>query len=201
MAIKKNSNFSAPIPGQSLTIEPRSRPWQNPPQYSTVDEVVALYMPMLGSEEFQILLLEQLENEIPITAITNILVTASVMEGKHSIDVGVLVAPVLIEAMITIAEKYDTSYVIGTEKERYEEDGDDSLELIRRAIEKKRETRGEEKDEQPSEMPSEQQQQQQVDEEMTSEEGPMAMQQDAPMPTPPPAQQQQAGLMSPRGAQ
>ena len=129
----KSSNFTAPVPGMGLTAEPRGRPWLNPPQYSTVEEAVSYYLPMFERDEFHVLLTEQLENGIPATTIANILVPASVMEGKHSIDVGILVAPVLIEAMITIADNTGIDYKVGNEPSS-EADPDDSLELIRRAI-------------------------------------------------------------------
>ena len=36
------------------------------------------------------------------------------MEGKHSIDVGVLAAPILVELMKNIGEANEVSYVVGT---------------------------------------------------------------------------------------
>lgn len=174
MAIKKTSPFEAAVPGMGLTAEPRGRPWSNPPQYSTVEDAVSFYMPMFEREEFQVLLIEQLENQIPMTAIANIFVTASVMEGKHSIDVGILVAPVLIEAMITIAENAGVDYVVGNESERYK-DEDESLELIKRALD------GIDDDGEP-EMQQEQQQQQEEEPVMAEE-----------------AMPQRSGLMAPRG--
>jgi hypothetical protein len=57
------------------------------------------------------------------------------MEGKHSIDVGILIAPILIELMISIVEELGVKPVIGTEPELYAEDNQDkTLELIRRAM-------------------------------------------------------------------
>jgi hypothetical protein len=37
------------------------------------------------------------------------------MEGRHSLDVGLLVAPVLIEMMITLADSAGIEYVVGNE--------------------------------------------------------------------------------------
>lgn len=132
---KKKTPFDAPIPGMSLTAEPKSRPWRRPYQVSTVDDAVMLYAPMFESPEFGVLLAEQAENGVPLTAIANIFITAAVMEGKHSIDVGILVAPILIELMISIVEELGVKPVIGTEPELYAEDNqDNTLELIRRAM-------------------------------------------------------------------
>ena len=52
MAFRKVQNFDAPIPGQSLTHELGARPWQNPPQYSTIEEALEFYVPRLSNKNF-----------------------------------------------------------------------------------------------------------------------------------------------------
>ena len=37
--------FDAPIPGESLTAELGSRPWQSPPQFATVEQALDYYLP------------------------------------------------------------------------------------------------------------------------------------------------------------
>lgn len=119
MANNREVRLDAPIPGQSLTAEPKSRPWRRPYRFATVDEAVEFYMPMFGDGTFATLLTEQIENGVPLTTIAEILTTSNVMEGNHSIDVAVLVSPVLIEAMTYIAEEAGVEPVIGTESELY----------------------------------------------------------------------------------
>jgi len=131
----KQPVLDAPIPGQSLTAEPKSRPWRRPYRFASVDEAVEFYMPMFEDEVFTGLLVEQMENEIPLTTIAEILATSNVMEGNHSIDVAVLVAPVLIEAMQYVADVAGVKPVIGTESELYKNPEDD-IELVRRAVKK-----------------------------------------------------------------
>ena len=41
---KKSPMLSAPIPGQSLTAEPGSRPWEKPAKYTTVEETLKFYI-------------------------------------------------------------------------------------------------------------------------------------------------------------
>ena len=48
--------------------------------------------------------------------IADTLQSISVMEGLHTIDVGILVIPVLVETMIYLAEEAKIKYTIGTEK-------------------------------------------------------------------------------------
>jgi hypothetical protein len=40
------------------------------------------------------------------------------MEGKHSVDVGILVIPVIVEMMMAIAEANDVEYVSGMSREK-----------------------------------------------------------------------------------
>jgi hypothetical protein len=133
MANNREVIIDAPIPGQSLTAEPKSRPWRRPYRFATVDEAVEFYMPMFSDETFTGLLVEQIENGVPLTTIAEILATSNVMEGNHSIDVAVLVSPVLIEAMQYVADVAGVEATIGTESELYNNVANDS-ELVRRAV-------------------------------------------------------------------
>lgn len=110
-------NFlDAPVAGMSLTAEPKSRPWRRPSQVSTVDEAVALYAPIFSDKTTSRMLLGQIQTGIPLTTIADILITGNTMEGKHTLDVGLLVAPVLVETMITMADMAEIDYVIGNER-------------------------------------------------------------------------------------
>jgi len=110
-------NFlDAPVAGMSLTAEPKSRPWRRPSQVSTVDEAVALYAPIFSDKTTSRMLLGQIQTGIPLTSIADLLITGNTMEGKHTLDVGLLVAPVLVETMITMAEMAEIDYVIGNER-------------------------------------------------------------------------------------
>ena len=40
MAELPTPSFDYPIPGQGMTAEVGSRPWQNPPQYTTVEQAL-----------------------------------------------------------------------------------------------------------------------------------------------------------------
>lgn len=110
--------FDAPIPGQSLTSELGSRPWQQPPQYNTVEEALDYYIPRLESEEVVEQLLDVLEMGIPVTNVADTMQTAGVMEGKHSVDVGMLVLPVLVELIMMIADSAKIKYTSGLEKDK-----------------------------------------------------------------------------------
>ena len=110
------SMFDAPIPGESLTIELGSRPWQQASELSTVDEAIEYYMERLSTDEFMNQLMDVLELGVQITSIFNTMQLNSVMEGVHSVDVGALVSPLLIEMIMYMADMAKVDYVSGLEK-------------------------------------------------------------------------------------
>lgn len=110
-----NLFLDAPIPGQSLTVEPGSVPWENPPQYTTLAEVVGFYTDRFDNPDVILDLLDTLERDIPILTIVNTLTKTSLMKGYHTVDLGFLVTPILVEMIKTIAELNDVSYVVSYE--------------------------------------------------------------------------------------
>jgi len=109
-------SFSAPIPGEALTAELGSRPWPQPPQYNTVEEALVYYLPRLESDAVTNQLLDVLEMGIPVTTIANTMQLGSVMEGKHSVDIGMLLLPVLVELIMLIGDKAGIKYATGLEE-------------------------------------------------------------------------------------
>lgn len=110
--------LDAPIPGMSLTHELGARPWQNPPQYNTIEEALDYYIPRLQSDEVSEQLLDVMEMGIPVTVIANTMQLAGVMEGKHTIDVGMLLLPVLVELIMLIGDSAKIKYTSGLEKDK-----------------------------------------------------------------------------------
>lgn len=109
--------IDAPIPGQSLTSEPGARPWENPAKYSTVEETLEFYIDNLSQPQKMAEMLDKIEEGAPLTLIADTLQTIGVNRGLHSLDVGILITPVLIEFMKAAAEQAEVEYVVGSEAE------------------------------------------------------------------------------------
>jgi len=97
-------------PGVSWTAPPKSRPWQNPPKYVKVEEVAAYYIMMLSNENIIDSALESIETGFPLVNIAEPLMLSSVANGTHSLDVGIIVMPVIMEMLATIAEMEGIQY-------------------------------------------------------------------------------------------
>lgn len=113
--METSPSFDAPIAGMSLTHELGARPWQSPPQYPTVEGAIEYYIERMTTEDFKNQLFDVLEMGVTVTSIVNTIQLSSVMEGIHSVDVGILVSPVLMEFVMLLADKAGVEYKTGLE--------------------------------------------------------------------------------------
>lgn len=113
-----NMFLSAPVAGQSLTVEPGSVPWEQPPQFVKLEDVVDYYTNKIDDPEIIMDILEVVKRDIPILTLVNTLTKSAVMNGYHTVDVGYLVTPILVEMIKTIAELNDVTYVISAEEKK-----------------------------------------------------------------------------------
>ena len=127
--------LDAPIPGQSLTTEPKSRPWEQPPKYTTTEEALSFYIPRLSDAELMAPMVDVMEDGTTVVAVADMIQSSGVMSGLHTLDVGLMISPVLVELLVTQAQLADIEYKIGTEKS----DKPDSS-LVRKAVDKSSES-------------------------------------------------------------
>ena len=116
MDINNEPMLDAPIAGMSMTHELGARPWQSPAQHVTVEEALDYYIPRFANDDVTEQLMDVLEMGVPVTAVANSIQLSGVMEGKHSIDVGMLVLPVLMELIMFMADEEGIEYNTGMEK-------------------------------------------------------------------------------------
>ena len=108
-------SFDAPIPGMSLTAEFAARPWQSPPEIGSVDDAIEYYLERMSNDDFANQLTDVMEMGVPVADIANTLQLGAVMEGVHTIDVGILVMPLLAEMMMLIGDSAGVEYESGLE--------------------------------------------------------------------------------------
>ena len=109
--------MDGPIPGQSLTTEIGSRPWQQPAKFSTVEETLEHYATKITDPKINDSLLDALEMGTPVASIAEIVVQSGAMEGIHTIDVSILVLPVIMELIAYVADEAEIEYSMdGSEK-------------------------------------------------------------------------------------
>jgi hypothetical protein len=122
MAVQMEPELDAPIPGMSLTAELGARPWQSPPEGNDLNDAVDYYIPRLGDPEFVGQVLDIIDSGVPLTSIAESMTLVGNMEGKHTIDVGILVQPVIVEFLKGIADITETKYTMSADKEFRDKD-------------------------------------------------------------------------------
>ena len=109
--------FNAPIPGQSLTTEPKARPWENPPKYTTEDEALAFYVNQINVVDRLQQLIHIMDSGFPIADLVDAVTLSGVMEGLHTIDVAVVISPALFELFRSVADIAGIEYKDGVVKD------------------------------------------------------------------------------------
>tara|TARA_R110002049_G_scaffold37253_1_gene117641 strand:- start:183 stop:725 length:543 start_codon:yes stop_codon:yes gene_type:complete len=112
------TSFDRPIPGMGMTHELGARPWQTPPTYTTIDEAADYYIEKMSSPEFKNKLLDVMAMKVPLTTVANTMQLSSVMEGLHTVDVGMMMIPILVEVMALIGDSADVDYVTGMDAKK-----------------------------------------------------------------------------------
>ena len=100
------AQFNNPIPGQSLTTEPGARPWERPAKYSSPEEALDYYLEQLALPEKTAQMLEILESGFPATDLVDAITLGGVMQGLHTIDVAVIIAPVIFELITSVKRDF-----------------------------------------------------------------------------------------------
>lgn len=121
-----------PIPGMSLTGEPGNTPWEQPPMFVEFDDVVNYYVEKMTEPNTIDKLLKAMKTDAPLVDMATTLIKAGMMKGVHSIDVGVIAIPVIVELMKTIGDMNDVGYVVTTEE--YEKSTEVDEDVLREVL-------------------------------------------------------------------
>tara|TARA_B100000900_G_scaffold408198_1_gene422094 strand:- start:51 stop:554 length:504 start_codon:yes stop_codon:yes gene_type:complete len=121
--------LEAPIPGMAMTHEVGARPWQTPPQYPTVSQAAQYYVTSMQDEAFVEQAINLMETGMPITLMANNIQLATVLQGKHTIDVGMLLIPVIMEMLMLIGDRAGIEYTTGMERDKDIEINDSASEV------------------------------------------------------------------------
>jgi hypothetical protein len=128
------ANFSdMPIPGQSLTGKLGEKAYERPPEKPTVDENLSFYVESLLNPEIMPKLAANLDRGRTVSDFAEAVITSGVASGRHTIDVGVLVLPVVMEIVAYVGELYDVDYDMGL-KAKSAESEDHFMEVAKKRM-------------------------------------------------------------------
>ena len=89
--------FDAPIPGQALTDEPGNAPWEKPAQFDDPEEATMFYLNKMADPDIMDDVSVLFENGMTLKSFVETMVQMGAMNGMHTVDVGLLIKPVLVK--------------------------------------------------------------------------------------------------------
>jgi|TARA_B110000240_G_C13437456_1_gene426528 hypothetical protein len=127
----------APIPGQSLTDEPQNFAWERPPEIVDPNDAIRFHMERLSEKPVAESVMFLMELGYPVDVLTRSMLTASVGEGIHSIDVSLIAAPVIEKELSYMARTAGIEYkeTFGNDKTEDEVQEDKLRILIKQKLE------------------------------------------------------------------
>tara|TARA_Y100000401_G_scaffold99764_1_gene88257 strand:- start:439 stop:1041 length:603 start_codon:yes stop_codon:yes gene_type:complete len=112
--------FNRAIPGQSLTTPPKSAPYERPPQISDPLEAIDYHLEQLDDPKTVEELMFFLQLGIDLSTLVEGVARKAVLDGIHSIDISLSIAPVIHEYIKGYADALDIDYDEGFEDKEEE---------------------------------------------------------------------------------
>lgn len=105
--------LDGPIPGQSLTAEPRNAPYERPPELTDPDDALMVHLDKLNDPEVMEGVTYLVQKGVDVRTITEGILRSAVMEGIHSLDVSLIVAPVIHDFIASTLDMLKMDYEHG----------------------------------------------------------------------------------------
>ena len=107
------SDFSGPVPGQSLTNSPDSpQPYERPPTFSTLNDATHALFDMLTDEEMFTNMIVAMSDGVPVTALAQVVLTDGFQKGAWNPDLMVQLIEPTMYMIMSLAEKVGIKYRI-----------------------------------------------------------------------------------------
>tara|TARA_R100000479_G_scaffold176418_1_gene130743 strand:+ start:3261 stop:3806 length:546 start_codon:yes stop_codon:yes gene_type:complete len=120
--------FTAPIPGQSLTREPGNAPYEQPPEIVNAEEALMGHLNYFNDADILEKVIAAVDFGFDIETIVEGYLRASVLEGLHTIDVSLAIKKPLMEFISKVLDAVGVSYAM-TEEDLSEEVDESLIEI------------------------------------------------------------------------
>lgn len=107
--------FDRPIPGQSLTDTPRNAPYERPPEVVDPEQALQIHLDRLTDPQRMEDAMFFLEMGVDLVSLTEGILRSAVMNGIHTIDVSMIIAPIIHEYIKSTADALGVQYEEGFE--------------------------------------------------------------------------------------
>jgi hypothetical protein len=105
--------FDRPIPGQSLTTTPKNAPYERPPEVVDPEQALQIHLDRLTDPDRMEDALYFLEIGVDLVTLVEGILRSAVMGGIHTVDVSLIIAPVIHEYIKSTADALGVEYEEG----------------------------------------------------------------------------------------
>jgi hypothetical protein len=105
--------FDRPIPGQSLTTTPRNAPYERPPEVVDPEQALQIHLDRLTDPDRMEDAMYFLEIGVDVVTLVEGILRGAVMGGIHTVDVSLIIAPVIHEYIKSTADALGVEYEEG----------------------------------------------------------------------------------------
>lgn len=96
--------FDAPIPGQSLTQQKGSAPWEYPPKFVDLNEALEYTFELLSTPKAAAKLHVQLKKGMPAEYLANTILFTGAAQSLWTLDVALLMKKTLVQQIVAIGK-------------------------------------------------------------------------------------------------
>lgn len=102
--------FSGPIPGESLTTEPGNVPWEQPAKFADPMDALDYYLKQLTDVTVTDNVIDMMDLGVPVDIVADTMLSTGIMNGIHSVDVKLVLKPVLFMQLKALADVAEIDY-------------------------------------------------------------------------------------------
>jgi len=104
---------SGPIAGENYTSDWRNYPWHRPPDITNVDAAIEFIADHISESDEGLQYMSYLKVGVSVAAVTDMILTLGIADGKWSIDFAILIAGPVARLVTIMAKGYDIEYTMG----------------------------------------------------------------------------------------
>jgi len=101
---RQQNPFDTPVPGQSLTDNPKNYKWENPARFSKLEDSSLHIWRELNKKDNLKRIIVLLEAGISVEAVTRTIVFSGFIEGAFSIDSALLLTPIVQKMILQVGK-------------------------------------------------------------------------------------------------
>lgn len=118
--LKKLNKFEAPIPGESLTVRPGSRPYERPPQFADPEDALDFLFSRLMQRRTAAEALAFMEAGVPVDMLAHMIIMSGFGEGRWPVTVVHQMAGPVVVMLTRMADAAKIKWHVSTDTDEDE---------------------------------------------------------------------------------